>query len=107
VALGTRLVPVAACEGLCHSWPAALGQSALHPHGGGATASLDAAQKAFEESATGSRSQAPAHGLCHHATQPPPCPHGLARCTEGAGTISVAVSSKEEREAENDPLGTS
>lgn len=55
----------------------------------------------------GSRSQPSANGLCHHATHPLPRPHGLARCAKGAGAVSVTVSSKERREAENDPLGTS
>ena len=64
-------------------------------------------RKAFEVCATGSRSQPPANGPCHCTTHPLPRLHELARCTEGAGIVSVIVSSKQGREAGNDPLGTS
>lgn len=102
-ARGTYLVSVAACEGLPRLWPAALGQAAPCPHGGGAAAAaLQAAQTASEECATGSRTQPPAHGRCHRATRPLPRPCRLAHCAEG----SVAMSSREGREAGNNPLGT-
>lgn len=66
-ALGTRLVSVAACEGLLHLWPAALGQAAPCPYGGGDTASLQAAQKSFS-------------GVCNRQQVPAPCPWPLSPC---------------------------
>lgn len=64
--LGTRLVSVAACEGLLHLWPAALGQAAAFPTVEGTQPLSKQHRKAFQE--------------CNRQQVPAPCPWPLSPC---------------------------
>lgn len=86
-------VSAAACQGLLHLWPAALGQAAPHPHGRGDTA--PSKQQTLEECGTGSRSQLPC-----------PIPAGWHAVLGAQGLFLLPAAERKGR-AGKDPMRTS